>query len=120
MTVKIFTILDKKIGTYHQPVFLSHPEIAKRSYQIAANQPDSHLSTYAEDFSLHEIGEYNPENGQIHAYNKPVWICEIASLRAQAREDEKILPFAPLAKQTEKPLSDGREHAADSRVGSPV
>lgn len=67
-TMKIFTVLDIKVGAFSQPFFSRNNETAIRDFKTAVNNPQNPLGKHAEDFVLHEIGHWDEDQGLIHSY----------------------------------------------------
>lgn len=65
MIIRIFAVLDTKIGSFAQPFFMSTVPAAKRAFMEACNDPSTMLHKHPGDFSLYLLGEFNDENGQL-------------------------------------------------------
>lgn len=65
MTQKIFTIYDSKVEAYMNPIFCRSKGEAIRSLTDAVNDEKTQINKYPEDFTLFEIGEFDPVNGTI-------------------------------------------------------
>lgn len=63
--MKIYSIKDEKTQTYTTIFEAENEQIAKRQCGILANDPNSIISHYAEDFLLYQIGEINKKTGEI-------------------------------------------------------
>lgn len=64
--MRIFTIYDSKAEAYHQPFYSRTEGEAVRSCEQAANT-EGQFSTYAEDFILFEIGNFDEMTGELTA-----------------------------------------------------
>lgn len=77
--MKIFTIYDSKAKAYLQPFFSKTEGTAIREAKMIANQEGHQFNSYAEDYSLFYIGEYDELSGKISSEN-PVHIVNILHL----------------------------------------
>ena len=68
MALKVFSLFDRKAGSFGQPVFHSHRAEAVRSITAAVNAPgaQSALALFPADFDLFECGEWSFDAGVIH------------------------------------------------------
>lgn len=65
MNIRIYAVYDSKAERYLQPFFTGSKGEAIRSITNVVNDPSHNFCTYAEDFTLFEIGEYNDQKGEI-------------------------------------------------------
>lgn len=63
--MKIFTVYDCKAKTYLNPFVQRTSAEAIRGFESAANDTQSSISQYPEDFTLMEIGEWDETNATI-------------------------------------------------------
>jgi len=61
----IFAVYDSKAKVFAIPFFLPSEAVAVRAFAAAANDLDTQLGKFPEDFTLFQVGSYNDENGQI-------------------------------------------------------
>ncbi|WNK12594.1 MAG: nonstructural protein [Microvirus sp.] len=61
---------DSKVQTFAQPFQMRTKGEALRGWQDVCNDPSTQISKYPEDYSLHELGEYDEETGSF--INLPV------------------------------------------------
>ena len=66
--LKIYTVYDSKAGFYDKPFVQRSTGEALRSWQTAANSPDTAMGTHPSDYTLFEIGEFDTDNGGIKVY----------------------------------------------------
>ncbi|AXH71833.1 MAG: nonstructural protein [Microviridae sp.] len=64
MKVKVFSVLDSKLGSFAQPWFSPNTETGIRAFVEAARDPSTTLGKYPEDFSLYLLGEFDDDTGQ--------------------------------------------------------
>jgi hypothetical protein len=62
---KLYTIFDKKSGTWDRPFTAPTHGAAERMFAQAINEGDSMLKQYPEDFALWNIGTFDPTTGQV-------------------------------------------------------
>nr|QJB19143.1 MAG: nonstructural protein [Microvirus sp.] len=65
----IFTVFDSKALVYSTPFFSVNLGTALRDFAAACNDKNTELNKYSQDFSLHQIGEYDDDTGFITSYN---------------------------------------------------
>lgn len=71
MQQKIFSIRDTK-GEFYSPPFYKHQTAeAIRDFTQAANDPQSTISKFPEDFDLFELGTYDNLTGKIDPLDTP-------------------------------------------------
>lgn len=63
--MKIFAIYDSKAEAYLTPIFAPTKGVALRMFATAANDPTTDFSKYAGDYTLMEIGTWDPTKGDI-------------------------------------------------------
>ncbi|AXL14456.1 nonstructural protein [Microviridae sp.] len=67
----VTTIHDAKSEMYLNPVCGRTKGQAIREFQQEANNPESQLNKYPEDFTLFELGEYDDITGMMHPHKTP-------------------------------------------------
>ena len=63
----MFTVKDVKTKLFAAPFFQKNAATAIRSFSTACEDTNTDLNKYPEDFSLYEVGSFDPETGQIHS-----------------------------------------------------
>jgi len=63
--LKVYAVFDVKAASYGSPMFLASNGIALRTFGEVCLNPESPLHKYPEDFSLYEIGSYDPASGEL-------------------------------------------------------
>lgn len=58
-------VRDVKVGEFGILMVLSSADEAKRLYLEAVSDPKSKLGKYPTDFTMHELGLFDPETGKI-------------------------------------------------------
>lgn len=64
-TSRIYAIYDSKAMAYLQPFFASGDEVAVRSFERAALNPEHTMHTHPGDFTLFRIGDWSEYDGHI-------------------------------------------------------
>jgi len=72
MKVKMFSVFDSKAKCFRFPQFYDSTGQAIRAFTMLANDPQTEVGKFPEDFSLHEHAEFNNENGEITELTSPV------------------------------------------------
>lgn len=72
------SIRDNKSEGFSPPFPSMTPATAMREITLRL-ESDKMLRTFAEDFSLFNIGEFDPHTGRVLSYD-PIHVCDIAHL----------------------------------------
>lgn len=67
-----FAVYDSKVQEYNVPFIQRSRGEALRAWQTIANDPQSQICKYPEDYTLFELGEYDSEKGQTKNHLTPV------------------------------------------------
>lgn len=65
MTTRFFTVFDSAAGLYLEPFSAPTAEVAIRGFRQAVNKADHQFNLYPDDYTLFEIGSFDPESGEI-------------------------------------------------------
>lgn len=65
MKLKVFSVLDAKVGSFAAPFFMRSSAEALRAFHVAASDRESMISKHPEDFSLYLIGEFDDDTGAL-------------------------------------------------------
>lgn len=68
MKSKAYAIYDSKARVYTVPFFCQNDEVAGRNFASAVNDHNTQFGKYPEDFSLHCIGSYDDELGELKSF----------------------------------------------------
>lgn len=85
----ITAVKDIKSEIFLQPQFQRSMADAMRNWEIVANEGDSLVSRFPNDFVLYQLGEYT-EDGTVLALPKPKSLASAAEMK---RKPENTLPF---------------------------
>lgn len=81
MKQNVYSIRDRKVGAYMTPFFSLNDDTAVRSFSHACENPQSLMSSYPEDYSLHCIGIFDDESGELLP-ESPRFLCNAPSRAA--------------------------------------
>ncbi|WNK12599.1 MAG: nonstructural protein [Microvirus sp.] len=66
MKLKIISLFDSAVESFGRPIFVRHPGEALRSLSDQVNASDNNdLARHPQDYSLHLIGEFDEETGEL-------------------------------------------------------
>ena len=65
MQPKIYSVFDVQAEAFGQPFFMQTDGIALRSFNEAAQNPQTEISKYPDDYVLYNIGTYDDDTGII-------------------------------------------------------
>lgn len=65
----MYAVYDSKAELYLQPHFFRARGEAVRAWQTTANNPETNICKYPEDYAMYEIGEYDEDSGTITPYD---------------------------------------------------
>lgn len=72
MILKIFAVMDSKVGAYLPPMYMRSKPEAIRAFAEAANNAEHNFSKYAEDFTMFEVGEWDDSNCSFNLHLTPI------------------------------------------------
>jgi len=69
--MKMYSIYDKKMGSYMVPMFVKHiVEIQRNMIQVMSNEK-SLVAQFPTDFEVYLLGEFNDKTGELTLKSKP-------------------------------------------------
>lgn len=71
MILQICSIYDSKAEAWITPMFFQSNAQAIRSFGDVVNNPDSEFGKHPEDYTLFNVGSFNPANGVLVAAAAP-------------------------------------------------
>lgn len=81
MILKAYAVRDTKSEIYNAPFFQKTHGEAERSFKQLANDTQSMVGRYPEDFDLYYVGEYDDQTGKFKANAAPEHIIKAVELR---------------------------------------
>ena len=76
----IYSIFDKKANVHRVQMVLRDNAEAVRSVARTANNGNSDLFMFSNDFALYNLGELNTDTGRITPIVPIEFVCEVSSL----------------------------------------
>lgn len=79
----VMSAYDKKARAYLTPFFVTHVDVAVRTFTSAVNDPThpGMINKHPEDFCLYHLGTFDDDTGHFNLTAAPVVVCEAAALR---------------------------------------
>jgi len=63
--VNCYCVLDRKAKVYNTPYFMMNDLVAIRQFTVIANDPESMISKFPEDYILFRVGKFDMLTGKI-------------------------------------------------------
>lgn len=73
------TVKNHSQKFYMAPVFVENTDIGKMAIQMCVNDPEHQFSHNPENFTLYDLGDFNPETGILTTHN-PELVSDLTSL----------------------------------------
>lgn len=86
----LFAAKDMKAGLFLQPNFQRSIPDAMRSWEVVANEGESMISKFPNDYRLYHLAEFNDETGQIKIISPPADLGSAADVK---RKPDAELPL---------------------------
>lgn len=64
----VYSVRDSKLGSFITPFFSPNRNVALRMFESACNDTSHQFNQYGDDFTLFEIGVFDPETGIIEPH----------------------------------------------------
>ena len=81
LVTRIYWLFDSKAGAYVGPLVLAQTDaVAVRNLTSSVRNPELDLNKYAEDYTLHRLGDIDPTTGRIIKEASPVPVVKCSSL----------------------------------------
>lgn len=74
MILKVYSIRDDKAGTFAAPFYQANHQVAQRSLNQAALDPNTTIHKFPSDFALYCVGEFDDANGKITPLDQPEFV----------------------------------------------
>jgi hypothetical protein len=68
----VYVVYDSKAEAYLNPLFFQSKGVAIRSFTEAANDKESQMGKYPGDYTLFELGSYDPLTAKFDLHASPV------------------------------------------------
>jgi len=76
----IYSIFDKKANVHRSQLVCGDDAEAVRSVARVANNGNSDLFMFCDDFALYNLGELNVNSGAIAPYSPIKFVCNVSAL----------------------------------------
>ena len=86
MKLNVYSVKDAKAATFGNPFYANNDQVAIRSFQAVADDPNTTIHKNPEDFSLYKVAEWDDNSGEIIPQKQPKFVTNVASKPAQAVE----------------------------------
>lgn len=87
--MKVFATFDNKAASFGKPMFLPTEGLAKRMFVEACLDPKGDLNKYPEDYSMYEIGAYDPNTGELVGCTPKPLMTAVAAIEIKKAEVAK-------------------------------
>ena len=78
--MSIYSIFDKKANVHRSFMACSDDATALRSVARVANDGNSDLFMYCDDFAIYNLGDVNINSGVITPVSPIIFVCNVSSL----------------------------------------
>lgn len=85
--MNVYSIFDKKSGTYNTPFFCLTDGVAVRSLSDLVKDVRTTVAMHPADFSLVFIGCFDEVTGQLSSHSAPRVICEAVALLPNSEQE---------------------------------
>lgn len=83
MNQQIFSIYDKKMDKYHNPMFVESIVEVQRQLVSVIQDEKSLLAQFPTDYEIMNLGEFNQQTGEIIPLPKPLFMMNITQIGEQ-------------------------------------
>jgi hypothetical protein len=81
--MKMYSVYDSKVEAFMSPFAMRAKGEALRAFTTTVNDPQSNISQYPEDYSLHEVGEWDEKSGQLKPLTAPIHLGQAVEFKNQ-------------------------------------
>lgn len=83
--MKLFAVRDVKADAFGAPQTISTRGLALRGFADACADSRSEFAKYPDDYSLYEVGTYDPNTGMVSAHRLPDFVASARSVVDQIK-----------------------------------
>lgn len=89
---KLYAVYDSKVEAFNLPFFQHTRGQAIRTFSETVNRPDPNnlLTRYPADYSLHELGEYDDQNGSFTNHTAPISLGLATEFKEKPEEKDNL------------------------------
>ncbi len=81
--IEIFAVFDAKAAAYGSPMFVPTRGLALRSFSDVVADKGSMLAKHPGDYSLYQLGTYDPNSGKLVALSEPDFVVSASDMVQQ-------------------------------------
>ena len=89
MLLKAYSIRDQKSEVFNKPFFSNSHGEAERNFRTAANDDQTTIHRYPEDFDLYYLGDYDDNKGIMKPLDTPQHIAKAVSMNQSQKSPLK-------------------------------
>ena len=97
MQLKMYSIRDQKSEIFNIPFYKLTDGEAQRDFGRLANDPQSMISLYPQDFDLYYLGIYDDNNGKFDLVDTPLHVIKAVQLKQTGQTEPTLPPTLQLA-----------------------
>lgn len=101
--MKAFAIYDAKAEAYMTPFFCQTVGLAIRQMEGVVSNPELSVSQYPEDFTLFEIGSYDPQTGTLTPRDALLPLGNGLEFRRNLKDERQLDAWPETAQAAVKP-----------------
>ena len=90
--LKIFAVRDVKADAYGALIFCPTVGLAERSFGDACMELQSPMNRFSGDYSLYELGTYDPATGSLTGHKHPAYVISAAEIIQQRNAPVVVAP----------------------------
>lgn len=79
--MKLFTLYDSKAEAFEPIISIPSTGEALRAIEEAVKLPDHKFCKYKNDYTLFEVGAFNPQSGEIAIYSEKKLLLNLGSIQ---------------------------------------
>lgn len=92
----MFSVHDAAADAFITPFFLPSVAMAQREFGYCVNDPGHQFGRHAKDFSLYELGTFDPSFGTLKVHAEPRFVVAGVKLKAYADSSEGAPTFSDI------------------------
>lgn len=77
MNLGVYSVFDRKAAVFARPFVAPNDAMAVRSFLAARQDPSTELAKFPEDFSLHRLGSFDDDTGELFGTTPAVVPLEV-------------------------------------------
>ena len=77
MMLRLYAIHDRKIDCFLSPACYKNEGECLRAIKFFVSERVPLMKEFPEDYSLHEVGQFDDARGIVNGYEVPKFVCEV-------------------------------------------